>query len=68
MLTQKKWAIAYTKNGVILDYSLKFYSSRKEARDIKNLLKPNFIKEVDFKIQIFKVFKNHSQITFIKTR
>ena len=67
MLTQDKWAIAYTKNDVILNYSIRFVTSREEARANKSLLKPLFVHEKDFKIQIFKVVKQDNQITFIKS-
>lgn len=67
MLTQHKWATAYTKNDVILNYSIRFVTSRKEARENKNILKPLFIHEKDFKIQIFKVVKQNNQTIFIKT-
>ena len=67
MLTQRKWAIAYTKNDVILNYSIRFEISREEARLTKRLLKPLFYNEPDFKIQIFKVVKQDNQITFIKS-
>lgn len=67
MLTQHKWATAYTKNDVILNYSIRFVTSREEARTNKNILKPLFIHEKDFKIQIFKVVKQSNQTIFIKT-
>lgn len=67
MLTQRKWAIAYTKNDVILSYSIWFATSREEARATKKLLKPLFYREKDFKIQIFKVVKQDNQTTFIKS-
>lgn len=67
MLTQHKWATAYTKNDVILNYSIRFVTSRKEARINKSVLKPLFVHEKDFKIQIFKVVKQDNQTIFIKT-
>ena len=67
MLTQPKWATAYTKNDVILSYSIFFSPTREKARSSKSVLKPLFIHEKDFKIQIFKVVKQDNQITFIKS-
>lgn len=64
---QNKWAMAYVKNNYILDYSVVFTDSREKARKRKNLLKPLFRNEKDFKIQIFKVEDSHNKITFIKT-